>query len=177
MCPDGRMIRRMPKILNFVGTTLVLFVIVVMIPLTLPKLFGYKIYSILSESMEPVYPVGSAVFVKPAEAEQVKTGDPIVFTLGAASDMVVAHRIFEVDEASQTFITKGDANNAPDPSPVSFDRLIGKITFCVPHLGRISQFVHSINGIATGILLFAAALILWTVADILKKRKNTAESK
>lgn len=39
--------------------------------LGIPLLMGNKLFAVLTSSMEPTYPVGSIVVVKPVEAEQV----------------------------------------------------------------------------------------------------------
>lgn len=45
--------------------------VVFCIPLTLPRLFGYHIYSVVSGSMEPSIPVGSMVYIKNEAPEDV----------------------------------------------------------------------------------------------------------
>ena len=67
------------KALNITATLLMALVILLTVPLTIPRLFGYQIYGILTDSMEPVYPVGSVVYVKPAEPEDIQVGDAITF--------------------------------------------------------------------------------------------------
>ena len=160
------------KILNSLGTILILLMILLAVPLTVPKLFGYQLYGVLSGSMEPVFPVGSVVYVKEAKAEDGKVGDPITFKMSAESDVVATHRVTAIDDVNRVFTTKGDANEFEDSTPISFDRLIGKAVFCIPYLGSMSVFLHSKNGIAAGIAIFAAALILWTAGDILKKKAS-----
>ena len=80
--------------------------------------------------------------------------------------------IRDSDDINRVFTTKGDANEFEDSTPISFDRLIGKAVFCIPYLGSMSVFLHSKNGIAAGIAIFAVALLLWTAGDILKKRAS-----
>ncbi len=162
------------KICNFIGVLLMLAVIVVMVPLTVPKLFGYQIYAVLTGSMTPAYPVGSVVYVRECGPEDIEVGDVITFHMGSDNGYVMTHRVIAMDMSEDAFITKGDANNVADPEPIAFERLVGEVTLCVPKLADLSDFVNSTTGKSVTFIAFAAAFILWIVADILapKKRKS-----
>ncbi len=160
------------KALNIIATLLMALVILLTVPLTIPRLFGYQIYGILTESMEPVYPVGSVVYVKPAEPEDIQVGDAITFRLGTGADATATHRVEEIDTEQQQFITKGDANASSDVEPVPFSQLVGKVTGKLPWLGRFSVYLHSWKGIAACIVVFAAALILWKTAEKVKLKES-----
>lgn len=152
-----------------------LSVIVVMLPLTVPKLFGIHIYGVLTGSMTPAYPVGSVVYIQPCEPEEVQEGDVITFRMGTNTDYVMTHRVVEIDSEMSTFTTKGDANDAADSEPVRWERLIGKAVFCVPGLAKVSDFVNSTTGKAVLFSAFAMAFILWVVADMVAPKKREAK--
>ena len=57
--------RAKAKILSAAAAVLMIGVILVALPLTIPKLFGIQIYNLLTPSMEPALSVGSAVYVAP----------------------------------------------------------------------------------------------------------------
>ena len=159
------------KLLNILATIMMVVVILLAVPLTLPKLFGYQIYGILTESMEPVYPVGCGVYVKSVQPEDVQIGDAITFHLGSGTQATATHRVVEIDTKKQEFITKGDANASSDVEPVRFSQLIGKVTGKLPWIGGFSVFLHSGKGIATCSLIFGIALALWKIADRVKECK------
>lgn len=69
-------------------------------------------YAVASGSMEPEYKVGSLVFAKKAEPENIRPGDCITYTFGSST---VTHRVVAVDYEQRTCITKGDANEKEDP--------------------------------------------------------------
>lgn len=151
-------------------------VILMMVPLTIPKLVGIKIYGVMTGSMEPAYSVGGVVYVKSCDASKISEGDVITFRLGADTEAVMTHRVLQMD--GSFFITKGDANNTEDPEPVSYDRLIGKVVFFIPKLAGLANFVDSATGRYFFILLFALSLILWITGDMLKHgRKETKQEK
>lgn len=160
------------KVCNFIGVLLMLIVIVVMVPLTVPKFFGYNVYAVLTGSMTPAYSVGSVIFVQKCEAEEIETGDVITFGLGTGTDNVMTHRVVEINEKSGCFITKGDANDAVDSEPVRFDRLIGKVVLCIPGMAEVSGFVNSTTGKEVAFIAFALTFCLWIVADMLAPKKQ-----
>ena len=64
---------------NILGILILLSVIATFIPVTIPRLMGYQAYNIISGSMEPEIPVGSLVYVEPAQPAEVREGEIIVF--------------------------------------------------------------------------------------------------
>jgi len=160
------------RLLSAVAALLMLALVLAALPLTIPKLFGYQIYTVLTPSMTPALPVGSAIYVKDCEAQALRPGDIITFTLSSSTTLVETHRVVENDQQARQLVTKGDANADPDIDPVAYGRVVGKVVFSIPVLGAASQMVHTGGGIAVCIAIFALAFILWTLADKMNKRES-----
>src|SRR4030042_5431631 len=96
---------------------------------------GFKTLIVLSGSMEPKIHTGSVAAVKPVK--EYKIGDVITFGENTKTKTPTTHRICEIKEDGgvKSYITKGDANNAPDQKPVSEKEILGKVLFSVPYLG------------------------------------------
>ena len=92
-----------------------------------PNLIGYKSFAVISGSMEPNIPVGSIVYAKEIDYKDLKVDDVITYQLG--SDTIVTHRIKEINDKEKTVVTKGDANETIDSSPVNYKQIIGKVAF------------------------------------------------
>lgn len=150
-------------------------VILLMVPLTIPKLFGVRIYGVLTGSMTPAYSVGGVVYVKETEASEIQAGDVITYRMGTDTEYVMTHRVVAVENAS--FVTKGDANNTLDSEPVAFDRLLGKVIWFIPGVADIAEFLNSEEGQSVVILFFALALILWSAADIIEEKAKPPKAK
>lgn len=161
------------KALSAVATVLLLAVMAVALPFSVPKLFGYQIYNVLTQSMEPAMPVGSAIYVKRCDPQALRQGDIITFRLSEATGLVETHRVVENDTQARQLITKGDANALPDVDPVSYERVVGKVVMCIPVLGTVSEMLHSGPGVTACVAIFALAIILWTLADKTKKRERS----
>lgn len=129
----------------------------------MPKVFGHHMYIVLSGSMAPEFDTGSAVFVKPTVPEEVQPGD--VITFGGVDDpsALTTHRVMDIDTADPQniqFITKGDANEVTDPSPVPGDRLVGTMSFSIPYLGYLLNFGQTKQGLLLLIIVPGVFLIL-----------------
>ena len=148
------------KALNSVTTVLVVMVVLLAVALVGVRIVGIRTYAVISGSMEPVYPTGSLLYVKPVKTEELKVGDTITFMLDEKT--VATHRIIEVipDEEEPgviRFRTKGDANETPDGAPVHCRNVIGKPLFAIPYLGYFANFVQNPPGLY---LAIGAAAIL-----------------
>lgn len=161
------------KALSAVATVLLLAVMAVALPFSVPKLFGYQIYNVLTQSMEPAMPMGSAIYVKRCDPQALRQGEIITYRLSEATGLVETHRVVENDTQAKQLITKGDANALPDVDPVSYERVVGKVVVCIPVLGTVSEMLHSGPGVTACVAIFALAIILWTLADKTKKRERS----
>ena len=138
------------------------------------RILGYRVFNVISGSMEPAYSVGDLLYVKEVDPETIEPGTVITFVLN--EDLVVAtHRVVEVDAENQRFYTKGDANNTVDAMPVHFNNVIGVPQFSIPLLGYVSDFVQRPPGmyIMVGISVFLIVAVF--LPDLLKAKKDQTE--
>jgi len=162
-----------------VNTVLVGAVVVLAALLWGFRLLGYEVLVVQSGSMEPEYPVGSMVYVKPVDAEQLRTGDVITFEMGGG--IRGTHRIIEVlrDGSSLEFRTKGDANEVEDASPVPAEYVVGRVEFCIPKLGFFAAYIQQTPGKYICLCATVALLIMTVLPDLVfpedKKNKKQEE--
>lgn len=150
------------RVMNGIGTFLLVVVILLCVPLTVPRVFGYQVYNVISGSMEPAIPTGSLVYVKSAEPADVKKDEVIAFYSAADSGAIITHRVVENYKVSGEFITKGDANEENDPLPVDYERLLGRVSLSIPYLGEILAMVATVYGkMAVACMIGAAVLFLF----------------
>ena len=121
--------------------------------------FGYGSAIILSGSMEPAISVDDVIII--AKQNSYNIGDIVTYKGNSRS---VTHRIIDVVEAG--FVTKGDANNAPD-DPVSEDRIIGKVVARVPKAGKVLSFLQN----PVGIIVMLGLLITLDRISVLIDKK------
>lgn len=166
---------RKPKgavICNVTGGLLLIVVILLCVPLTIPRLFGCQIYTVVSGSMEPAIPTGSIVYVKSVEASEIDKDEVIAFYSDSDTGAIITHRVVKNQVVSGQFITKGDANEKEDVTPVDYDRLIGKVVFSMPILGSILASIAEPTGKIAAVCLIIAAVLFRIVGEKLEKVKE-----
>ena len=142
------------------GTVLLILLVALCLPLTLPRVMGYDIYTVVSGSMEPAIPTGSLVYIENAQPEEIKEGDVIAFYGARDSAAVITHRVVENNTLMGQFTTKGDANEKEDIKPVEYREFIGKVSYSIPMLGWAAQTLTSPAGKTGAGGVIAAALAL-----------------
>lgn len=158
-------------ICSALGTALLIMLIILCIPFTLPRFFEYQAYTVISGSMEPAIPVGSLVYIKDMEPEDVQIGDVIAYYGGRDSNAIITHRVVENRVIMGEFITKGDANRTEDMNPVSYDQFIGRIELHMPELGIVAQFMTSQDGKIAASCMIGLAVVLHLIAAVLGREK------
>ena len=163
------------RIVKSLGILIAVAVILLYIPITVPKLLGYESYGITSGSMAPAINTGTLVFARATEPETLKTGDVIVYSTYGEGDFVT-HRVQENDIDYRMLITKGDANATEDLSPISYDSVIGKVEFHIPLLGYIAPWLSTGSGkTAAGTFLACSLLLSAAGTAMTESKKNKAE--
>ena len=161
---------------NIVSGILIAIMVVLVVMLVGVRLIGYQPYCVLSGSMEPTYRTGSLIYVKKADPQDIKVGDPITFVLDE-NLTVATHRVIEIDEADRHFYTKGDANEYPDASPVHFNNLIGRPSFTIPYMGYVTNYIQNPPGRYIAIAAAAVILLLIFIPDLFDDSKKKGKGK
>ena len=163
------------KICNILSGILFILLLLLAFIMFVPNLIGYKGFAVISGSMEPEIHVGSIVYTKPVEFNDLEVGDIIGYKI--SEDTMVTHRIVSIDEEEGTVITKGDANEAEDANPVNKENIVGKVNLILPLLGYISIYAKTPLGIAAVCAIIAILIILNFLPDVLEKEGSHKEKK
>lgn len=144
---------------RILGTVILLAVLAVCLPLSVPKLLGYQVYDVVSGSMDPAIPVHSVVLVQPAAPEKLQPGEIVAYRSGSS---VVIHRLVENHIVEGELVTKGDANAEPDPLKVEYAGVLGTVTAHIPFIGIYAGALNTLPGklYAFGFIVAAAMLYL-----------------
>lgn len=155
---------------NTLSWLLVLLVVLLAVALVGVRLIGLRPFAVLSGSMEPAYKVGSLVYVRKTDPEDLKVGDVITFM--QSEDTVVTHRIVEIvpdeeDPSVLRFRTKGDGNDTEDGSPVHYRNVLGRVVFSLPGLGYVAGYISGSPGRYVAMGVAAVLLVLVFLPDVL----------
>ena len=172
--------KTLKKILNVISTILVAIVVVLALLLVGARFIGLNVYTVLSGSMEPTYHVGSLIYVKDVDTDELKAGDVITYMLD--EDTIVTHRIADVipDETDPSIIrfqTKGDANDSVDGSLVHYKNVIGTPVFSIPKLGYLANYIQKPPGRYIAISAGAIILLLVFLPDLFSDDDKSKKKK
>lgn len=105
---------------------------------------GYSAMTVLTGSMEDVYPKGSLIITKSVDANQLKIGDDITFMTGETTS--ITHRIIGItenyaDTKKRGFETQGIMNAKPDKDVVAASNVVGRVIFHSKTLGDVAAYI------------------------------------
>ena len=180
---------RLGGVPHIVGTVIGIALIVVLLPIMIinmtliiksytrpsevPSVFGVYPLIVESGSMEKEILIDDLILAKTVDANTLKVGDIIAFRPMTDSEIdvskkVVTHRIKEVleEDGRVTFVTKGDANNAPDADKVEKTQVIGIYFQRFGKVGKVANFLKEPVGM---VLCVVVPLALFLLYDILRR--------
>lgn len=106
-----------------------------------PRAFAIEPYLVKTQSMAPAIAAGALAYVDNAiESGSIGEGDVVAFPLGNSEEICV-HRVTRFTEDRKGVITKGDANNRSDDTPVALEDIKGRVCAVIPTVGFICGWV------------------------------------
>ena len=127
------------------------------------NIFGYTFFEVATGSMSGSIEVGDVVLVK--ITNEVQENDIIVFK---ENNSFITHRVVKKD--GDIITTKGDANNTED-SPITIDKVLGKVTGVIENVGIIRKVITS----PAVLISITITLILLGIIVIYKPKEQKVE--
>ena len=155
------------NIVNFIIILLVMsFVLIVCLQrFTNNKIsfFDYRIFTVVTGSMEPKYNIGDILIAKEKKPSEIKVGDAISYlaTRDEIKGNVVTHEVVNItkdEDGRYLFHSKGLANLIEDPV-VYEDQLYGVVIYKT----KVLSFVKKIVSTDIGMILFVIIPILYII--------------
>jgi signal peptidase I len=143
-----------------------------------PRFLPYQALVVRSGSMAPTIPTGSIVFYNKVNAAKVKVGQVIVFNRPGEPNEKVTHRVYKIatGPTGRYFVTKGDANGAPDDWQVPAVGTGWVAKFHVPTVGYALADLQSTTARLLLLLIPALLLGLITLYEIWRDRGGGAKA-
>lgn len=137
-------------------------------PEEIPTVMGYAPMAVVTNSMNTGEPdairAGDMVITKQADPDTLEVGDVIMFK---NNQTAIIHRIVGYNEETDTFVTKGDANDTEDLDPVAKKNIIGKFMQRVPKVGDFILFSRTPLGM---LICIGIPILLFLGYDFVAKR-------
>ena len=129
------------------------------------SIFNYRMFTVVTGSMIPVYDIGDVLVSKEVDVETIKVGDDVTYIgkTGTFKDKVVTHRVEKIEtdaDGKLVFYTKGIANTMVDPVVYS-DQIYGKVVYETFILSAIYKCV----GTPSGMFIFVIIPILYIIGS------------
>ncbi len=122
--------------------------------------FGYNLYVVISESMEPEIMVNDCVILRKVDdINSLNVGDYVGYI--NSQGQIVVHEIVVVRQNSSGIIefeTKGINNNSSDQKFVGFEQIVGKHVKTISWLGNLIVFFRSTIGMILFFILLISAI-------------------
>lgn len=166
------------KIIKILLTLAVVFVVSIILIQRIfnnnVSLFGYRIFTIVSGSMDPEYKILDVIVSRTKEISEIEVGDDLVYIgrTGTFEGKIVTHRVIkiEMEDNKKAFYTQGIANTGVDPV-VYEDQIYGVVLHKSVILSFASKLVSHPLGFMLLILVPASILIATEMYDRLQKKE------
>lgn len=148
------------------------------------SLFGYRLFSVVTRSMEPKYNVGDVLLTEEVDVDTLVVGDDISYLgdKGTYKDKVITHRIIKIEEENgeRVFYTKGIATKKVDPA-IKDEQIYGKVLGPVPVLTTLYSFISTKHGfyiaIFVPLVLLIGSEVIVTMVEKVRKKKELESGK
>ena len=130
---------------------------------------GYRMFMVVTGSMEPEYLVGDILISK--TTPESKLND--VTYLGkeeSVKDKVITHRLIKIEEKNgeKIFTTKGIANQFEDPS-IKYDQIYGRVVYKTIILSSLARLMSNIVAYYLVFIIIALIFCIEVVSFIFSK--------
>ena len=176
----GKVIKRIVNIV-FVAVVLLLAAYTFLMakyPDETARFTGYRLYAVLTDSMEPRIPTFSLVctrVIDPDEPLHLKKGDIITFKADRfGDDILLTHHFNKTEKDFQgntIYRTNAEGKDNLDMYKTLRKDIIGTYVFHIPFIGKIFLFLKS----KFGILLYAELAVIWLFNKTIRTRWEEKE--
>lgn len=156
--PGRRIPHRVRSVLSVVSLVVLSASVTLLVTLAaLPRWSDWHLVTVVGGSMEPTIPLGSVAVIRPT-SETIAVGTVIEYR-SPETGLVTLHRVVGRDERDGHLVTRGDANNVADRTPVQAGAVTGEYAFHVPYAGRAAAWLRSPTGWIVAVLIPGALMI------------------
>lgn len=160
---------------------LALVALLAVLVIVVPAAVGGRALTVLTSSMEPSYPPGTLVVVKPTAPQDIVIGDVLTYQLHSGEPTLVTHRVISignVTDGTRIFTTQGDNNDIPDAEPVMEVQVVGTVWYAVPYLGWVNTTVNGdLRGFIVPVIVGALfAYAIWMLISSMRDKRKAARA-
>lgn len=157
------------------GLLFIYILIELFIPTMTIKIFQFKPYVVVTESMEPVINVNDLIIDVNPNLDNLVVGDIITFNADIdynGSKEIVTHYIFSIGESAsgdRIFRTVRNGGTVPDTWVLTDEDILGQYAFRIPKLGNVINFIKTPFGVAA---ISVNVIVIVAIVYIIKSSKK-----
>ena len=156
----------MSKFLKFIVHFIVICTIICVVGLALPPFLGITTEIMDDSSKDTNLPMGSVTYAIPVKTDEATVGDSILYQ---ADSKVYRYMITEMDKETNIFKVIDSSDINAEPIAVEVKNYIPKVVITIGYVGYLLIATESIEGLIILGLAVLFLVILYIVAELLKK--------
>lgn len=142
------------------------------------SVFGFKVYKVKTDSMEPVIDQGGTVIVTKADSEEVKPGDILAFYRNSSGPkVIITHYVHKIEKDSafgHVIRTKPNDENVIDYETIYEHNIVGLVK--PKNIYSKKSFLGFIlNSFVSAAIILAIAIIVITIEAVIVVLEKTSE--
>lgn len=152
------------------------FALIVYFPDKVTQLTGYRLYTVMTDSMEPTIPTYSLVLTKLIpEEEEIKPNTIVTFKANRFGDDILLTHYFRGTEVGEDgnlyYRTQAEGKDNFDSYETKRSDIIGEYVIHVPFIGKVFLFLKS----EFGFILYGEFAVIFLINKVIKTRWEEKE--
>ena len=177
-----RILRSIISIIKFILSIIIILIVGIILVQRFSNnnisVAGFRIFTVVTESMVPKYEVGDVLLVRQTDPTDIKVEDDVTYMgkIGAFADKIVTHQVIKIESGEDgklKFHTKGIANDAEDPL-VSEEQIYGVVQTKLEILTYLNGIINNMYGMYF-LIIIPLAIIIFTEFRSFKEESKYIE--
>lgn len=162
-----KILRSIISLIKFVVTVIVIVIVAIILVQRFSNnnmsIAGYRIFTVVTESMVPKYLVGDVLLVKETDATKINLEDDVTYMgkVGSFANKIVTHQVIGIENAEDgtlNFHTKGIANEEEDPI-VNESQIFGVVQAKLTLITKLNGLINNMYGMYFLIIIPLAVIM------------------
>lgn len=164
---NTKILRGIISLINFLITIVVIAIVGIILVQRFSNnnmsVAGFRIFTVVTESMIPKYQVGDVLLVRQKDTTEIQVGDDVTYMgkIGSFANKIVTHQVINIESGENgklNFITKGIANDKEDPI-VSEEQIYGVVEGKLKIITYLNGIINNMYGMYFFIIIPLAIII------------------
>lgn len=181
-----KILKKIFSVFKFLITAVILLIVAIILVQRISNntktILGYRIFTVVTESMVPKYNVGDVLLVKEKDKNLIQIGEDVAYQgeKGDFANKIVTHQVINIESSENgelIYHTKGIANEQEDPT-ITANQIYGIVLQKLQLMSWINGIINNMYGMYF-LIVIPLAVIFFTEMRGIKKdfdsKKNGEE--